>query len=202
MNNNLTLALGAAFLQGATATFTEMKSSTTYGYQFEIAPSATDADYVEITIRCSPTSWVGIVLGDAAMATNADMIVVDCVNQTVVDTQSSGYQQPTVTDTTSNLTTVWSTYLSGYEALITRQLDTGDSNDYAIQPDTSFQVGWALRYTDGTLSSKHEVAGSNALTITTSATTTDPVVDVPDAASNIILTSAAVALASIATLMF
>ena len=100
-------------------------------------------------------TWVGIGLGSTGMATGTDMIQVDGANQVVYDKVSSGYQFPS-TDDTDNLTSTFTENGNLLTVVITRDLDTEDSDDYVIPSNTSWYMGWAIKTTSATLNQIHD----------------------------------------------
>ena len=159
------LATAAAF--SAKSTVRADNGTNVYGNVWIKAElDDSDSTQVKLTLRMESGTWLGLVLGSSGMASGSDMIQIDGTNEVAYDKVSAGYQYPS-TDTTDDLTVAPFNNLGGgiLEVTITRDLDTGDSQDYVIPADADFTMGWAINSVSDTLTEKHDQAGSFTLNL-------------------------------------
>ena len=83
-------------------------------------------------------TWLGLALGSTGMASGTDMIQIDGANQVVYDKTSSGYQNPSTDSSSADDLSATFTEVGGdlLTVVITRALDTGDSDDYVVPSDS------------------------------------------------------------------
>ena len=135
------------------ATFASAQEFLTPGTGIEVAGGYnvqanidTSTDMVTFEIFMKDNSWMGLVLGNSGMAPGSDMIQIKAngVNSRVYDKFSQGYISPAI-DGEKDLASTFRFFEGGFiRFTISRPLDTGDANDFLIQADQEFDLGYAI----------------------------------------------------------
>eukprot|EP00357_Protocruzia_adherens_P031556 CAMPEP_0115041448 /NCGR_PEP_ID=MMETSP0216-20121206/45527_1 /TAXON_ID=223996 /ORGANISM="Protocruzia adherens, Strain Boccale" /LENGTH=1350 /DNA_ID=CAMNT_0002423075 /DNA_START=139 /DNA_END=4191 /DNA_ORIENTATION=+ len=125
---------------------TELLSKAGFTLSYKLSSDSQSATWV---IK-STGKWAGVGFGATSMS-SADVAygtITDGV-PVVKDTKTSGHKVP-ADDTTNNITNVLGTNTdSGIVLQFDRKLNTGDSEDFVIPLDTSFDIIWAFGDTFG-----------------------------------------------------
>ena len=118
------------------------------------------------TITLKNTHWFGFGFGTTTMGNGNDMIMctAESGSPTCTDRVSNGYAQPTE-DTISNITQSNSSSGDIDTYVITRALDTSDSEDYVIPIDTEFDFIWCLSVDTNDISQTHDYRGAERIEI-------------------------------------
>ena len=110
-------------------------------------------------------SYLGIVLGAGGMARGSDMVVFHANGKDSYcsDMTSQGYTKP-ANDKTKNLSCKHEYKDGEVHFTVKRKLDTGDSNDFVIQTDQKWELGYAFKKGTHEIQ-KHSKAGHEYITL-------------------------------------
>ena len=131
---------------------------------------------VEFIVTMKDTNaWLGLTLGgtEGAMKEGDDMVVffANKANSSFGDYTSKGFKAPAEDTIKKDVkdhpdhSVDWDESAGTVTIFARRALDTGDAGDYVIQLDKQFNVGVAYNGSTSTLSGKHEVASTVAVTL-------------------------------------
>ena len=150
---------------------------------------------VTFTITLKNTHYFGFGFGTSTMGTGNDMIMCTASSgsPTCSDMVSNGYATPTV-DSNDNLTQSNSSSGDIDTYVITRALDTGDSEDYVIPLDTDFDFIWCLSVDTNDISQTHDYRQAEIMEIEADGEWEIEGYEIPDAAAGLAGTAMASAI--------